>query len=420
MFMFLQKVFKLFKRPQQTVVIPVHKAIMTDEEKISLRQCLNVFSNYTIIFAIPESLDKTEYETFCQKHSNIQFACFDNEWFSSNYMYNQLLVVGIFYERFLLFEYILIYQLDAFVFRDELVKWCDLKYDYIGAPWVNTWRKIQDSSKSNFQALITRITQEDSFVGNGGFSLRKVRGFLWTLLFWGRKAQKICRHEDVFWSLSAAKRNPLFSIAPFNTGLRFSFETSPDICLKLNNGKLPFGCHAWGLHGRDFFEPIVLVSYIKTCFDVGNIEEGLRWVENISNLEVVPTLLLCAAGDSVKKGLDSSARTFLCKICNALQNRAVVDALERYHIASFFKILNKYDIAEQLFKRVINETTVPTLKGNAYYHLAEIYFFKKKYVEALKLFEYCTELNSSHEKAKIYISKVCEMISDKKRETKVF
>jgi len=39
-----------------------------------------------------------------------------------------------FYDAFKAFDYILIYQLDAFVFRDELEYFCSLGYDYIGAP----------------------------------------------------------------------------------------------------------------------------------------------------------------------------------------------------------------------------------------------------------------------------------------------
>ena len=30
----------------------------------------------------------------------------------------------------------LIYQLDAFVFQDDLAYWCQQNYDYIGAPWL--------------------------------------------------------------------------------------------------------------------------------------------------------------------------------------------------------------------------------------------------------------------------------------------
>ncbi len=38
-----------------------------------------------------------------------------------------------FYKQFLNYEYILIYQLDAFVFKDEL-NYCSQGIDYVGAP----------------------------------------------------------------------------------------------------------------------------------------------------------------------------------------------------------------------------------------------------------------------------------------------
>jgi hypothetical protein len=41
-----------------------------------------------------------------------------------------------FYQAFTDFEFMLIYQLDAFVFRDELADWCRSGYEYIGAPWL--------------------------------------------------------------------------------------------------------------------------------------------------------------------------------------------------------------------------------------------------------------------------------------------
>lgn len=39
-----------------------------------------------------------------------------------------------FYDRFAAYEYVLIYQLDAFVFADRLAEFCQMGYDYIGAP----------------------------------------------------------------------------------------------------------------------------------------------------------------------------------------------------------------------------------------------------------------------------------------------
>ena len=55
----------------------------------------------------------------------------------------------------------LIYQLDACVFRDELKYWCEKKYDYIGAPIFWAYNSNKFSNKV-------------AGIGNGGFSLRKI------------------------------------------------------------------------------------------------------------------------------------------------------------------------------------------------------------------------------------------------------
>ena len=41
------------------------------------------------------------------------------------------------YSRFEKYEYMLIYQLDAFVFSDRLMEFVEAGYDYIGAPLNN-------------------------------------------------------------------------------------------------------------------------------------------------------------------------------------------------------------------------------------------------------------------------------------------
>ena len=46
-----------------------------------------------------------------------------------------LMLSPFFYESFLDFKYVLIHQLDVFIFKDELNYWCNQNYDYIGAPW---------------------------------------------------------------------------------------------------------------------------------------------------------------------------------------------------------------------------------------------------------------------------------------------
>ena len=57
----------------------------------------------------------------------------------------------------------MIYQLDCLVFSDKLLEWCELDYDYIGAPL--------PVSKSDPDKGLSRA-------GNGGLSLRKAKSFL--------------------------------------------------------------------------------------------------------------------------------------------------------------------------------------------------------------------------------------------------
>ena len=85
-----------------------------------------------------------------------------------------------FYESFLDYKYILIYQLDAFVFKDDLIFWCNKNYDYVGAPWIasisnNPFTLLLNKISSIFDSKEKKERKKIFFkVGNGGFSLRKV------------------------------------------------------------------------------------------------------------------------------------------------------------------------------------------------------------------------------------------------------
>ncbi len=50
---------------------------------------------------------------------------------------------------------------------------------------------------------------------------------------------------------------PLISVPDFRTALRFSVEFYPERAIQTyNQGQLPFGCHAWNIHGTDYWRPI--------------------------------------------------------------------------------------------------------------------------------------------------------------------
>ena len=122
------------------IVIPIYKTDLNVYETVSLNQVVDVLKNYTKIIIKPTNLD---VKAILDKYDN-QFDVqdFDDDYFTDLVGYNRLMLSPEFYGRFEDSKYILIYQLDAFVFRDELAYWCSLNYDYIGAPWLNK-RKYQ-------------------------------------------------------------------------------------------------------------------------------------------------------------------------------------------------------------------------------------------------------------------------------------
>ncbi|MGR3809226.1 DUF5672 family protein [Jiulongibacter sp. NS-SX5] len=223
---------------------------MTENEKRSLSQLKSILGHYTIQFCGPENLDIQEYQAFFKQR--IQYISFDKKHFSNVGNYSFLLTTPLFYRKFKMFEYILIYQLDAYVFKDELISWCKKGFDYIGPPWINSsW---QNKLIEKHRALPIRLLLND--VGNGGFSLRKVKShfylawlFLPLAAIWPRKW-----NEDSFWVNVVGRLWPTYKIASTEEALLFGFEENPEYCFNLTNQILPFGCHAWEKYNPQFWE----------------------------------------------------------------------------------------------------------------------------------------------------------------------
>lgn len=154
------------------VVVPVYKAKPTLSEMASFRQCLTVLRNYDICVITYKGLDLPVYdELSLETRKEYKLRFFAKDYFASVAGYNSLCLSVSFYERFLDYKYMMIYQLDAWVFRDELSYWCSLGYDYIGAPWF--FRDKKD----------IEYTKKMEGIGNGGFSLRKISHCLKVLNF---------------------------------------------------------------------------------------------------------------------------------------------------------------------------------------------------------------------------------------------
>jgi hypothetical protein len=253
------------------VIIPMYKPSLTPEELLVLDKCYEILGKHPIYFVAPDSL---EIDPLLTNKASTKIIRFADPYFKNIAGYNHLMLSSEFYQAFSLYEYILIYQLDAYIFEDDLLEWCDKGYDYIGAPWIPSQKYEQTHYKMglhvfNFLGRLTRIktgTHNYYQVGNGGFSLRKVDSFIKITeieedrisYYLSRKGARF--HEDVFWGVDMVKRHKNFKVPLWKEALGFSFDVRPHLAYKYSNHKLPMGCHAWNSKAHfDFWK-----NHIKT------------------------------------------------------------------------------------------------------------------------------------------------------------
>ncbi|MEZ4900645.1 MAG: DUF5672 family protein [Spirosomataceae bacterium] len=255
------------------IIVPIYKLSFTLYEQISFSQCLRILHRYPIKIIKPLSLDIT---TLLEKHPHLEVETFDDSYFKSVQTYNRLMLSKEFYERFLGYKYMLIYQLDAFVFKDELQEWCAKGYDYIGAPWrierdfsscfdfvifkikkqIAIWFNLKDKKRQN-QPLDVILKMS---VGNGGFSLRKIQKMLDIVNNNRAKIEEYLAakgsffNEDIFFCIEMNRYLRQVHLPPWRDALRFSVEDFPSKAYILNGNQLPFGCHAWDIHELEFWK----------------------------------------------------------------------------------------------------------------------------------------------------------------------
>ena len=239
-----------------SVVVPVYKQFhkLTESERISWNQSTSVLSGYEFVLVCPYSLDVSGYS---KSGHHFTVERFNDSFFTGTNSYNKLLLSLDFFSKFIEYKYILICQLDVFVFYDRLSEWCDCNYSYVGAPWFEGFIPVAD---------IAQLWK----VGNGGFSLRKVsdcikvlnsfklifspitifREFIknnsqWRLinyltlvkrLFLGNNTYHLMNdfsyQEDVFWSIICQDRFDWYTTPPVAEALKFGFDYLPEVMLK--------------------------------------------------------------------------------------------------------------------------------------------------------------------------------------------
>lgn len=232
------------------VIIPIYKQIPDPDEFFSIRNTVNKMQGFPIYFVAPNKLNVTIYSQF----DSVKIVRFANHYFKNIYGYNKLMLCTGFYKKFLDYEYMLIVQPDALIFRDgsylaELMK--DKDFDYWGAPWKISFATgnfnfyLYHKWLTFFSPVLRFFKKPERMceVGNGGLSLRNVKKTIALLknnvlqkTFWGAP-------EDTFYAYFGQENKVGFSLAPASLASKFSWEERlHDI---LHYESLPFGIHDW-------------------------------------------------------------------------------------------------------------------------------------------------------------------------------
>ena len=247
------------------IIIPVYREQLTRFEQISLEQCHRILHKYDTAFVAPEGL----LFDYGKQYADFDVIRFSAEYFKSTASYSHLLLEEMFYERFLKYKYLLIYQLDAFVFKDELESFCQRGWDYVGAP-------CRGGNWDEYRV----------HVGNGGFSLRNVRACIKALQ--GKEAlldtvencEIFDQAEDLFFSYYGRKNKEDFKIPDRHEAERFAIGLNCWNVFNRVSKELPFGCHGWYRWEYDFWRPYILrygVDLPPVAAEFRYTVEWMRW-----------------------------------------------------------------------------------------------------------------------------------------------
>ena len=215
------------------IVVPVYNEVPNELEKLSLKQLdIIVKDDIEICLVGPNRINFSSYvELF--NNNKPKHANFDDKYFESNKSYSQLCLSYDFYKRFDDYEYMLIYQTDCWIFRNEIKKFCEMGYDYIGGPIYSPgsrWPGFKNSMRP--------------VVGNGGLSLRKIsmmlkltdpNGYLYNKY---KDGWNSVEYEDMF-ICDVLAHDIYINIPDYRIAEQFSIDTLPRHMNKLN----PMGVH---------------------------------------------------------------------------------------------------------------------------------------------------------------------------------
>ena len=242
------------------IIIPIYQNILKEHEIISLTRCIEVLGKkYDIIFLKHDEVDIFKIlSTYNIEFNNsyIDYINYDKTYFNSVTSFNNILIHGNFYnlmESYNKYKYVLLYELDGFVFYDNLQYWIDKDYDYIGSFSFEMFDNCLDNDTNinftNVQNIVLNNLENNNLNNNyanhkyhmnGGVSLRKISYFIEASKYIYGRDISANLWEDILFSLYS-KINVKFPV-PLET-FDFCWSYRYSISYNINNFKLPMFLH---------------------------------------------------------------------------------------------------------------------------------------------------------------------------------
>lgn len=289
------------------IFVPLYKLQWTPVEIAALTRCISLLRQYHFILAHKASHDYHEVLQWWTETLPLldswSLLPLDDIHLSSISHYNRLMLSVDFYARIASWDYVLVFQLDAWILSGNLSEWLSRGYTYVGAPWCPHLGGDPDCIAMG--------------VGNGGLSLRNIHEMIkilgsprykfspvlaiGELVARSDLASNYCRHHPLVRSVvflnrlirllivllawPLAHRNNLSYYARQGTNedviigiycprvfkwmripspgeaAHFSLETNAKEVSSAFSVGIPFGCHAWERLDRSFF-----VENFHCCF----------------------------------------------------------------------------------------------------------------------------------------------------------
>lgn len=232
------------------IVTPHHTSQLTAVAELGLRRCAETLGlKYDWFLVLPARCDRGPILDIAPLTTILSFP---DDLFVSKRSAQLLYMSPDFFDKFKDYEYMLLCELDNYIFHDRVEPFMQGDFDYIGAPWLDSeWLRFSNHWYARLP--LHWIFREQ--VGNGGLSLWRVEVFREA----SRRLQPLIRRirwlsHDIFWSQIASKLGVRIRRPSAKIAARFAVETQPEKCIAINGGELPLGVHAWDRYHWDFWK----------------------------------------------------------------------------------------------------------------------------------------------------------------------